>query len=113
MDPTTHLPLDNLGPGAVRGTYTSAANIGVYLWAVVAARDLGLIDTRRADQLAGATLGEVARLSRYRGMLYQWYDTSNGNVLLNPGQGDCNETTRNRTTAGSSPRSTTAGMRRG
>ncbi|HJQ42205.1 MAG TPA: hypothetical protein VJ831_03905, partial [Jatrophihabitantaceae bacterium] len=34
VDPTTNLPLDNLGPGSVRGTYTSSANIGVYLWAV-------------------------------------------------------------------------------
>ena len=93
VDPSTHLPLDNLGPGAVRGTYTSAANIGVYLWAVVAAHDLGLIDRARADQLAGATLGEVATLKRYDGFLYQWYDTSNGNVLVNPGQGDCTETT--------------------
>jgi hypothetical protein len=41
VDPTTHLALDNLGPGADRGTYTSAANIGVYLWALVAAHDLG------------------------------------------------------------------------
>lgn len=93
VDPVTHLPLDNLGPGSVRGTYTSASDIGVYLWAVVAARDLGLIDTARADQLASQTLAEVATLKRYKGMLYQWYDTSNGNVLLNPGQGDCTETT--------------------
>jgi hypothetical protein len=93
VDPTTHLPLDNLGPGSARGTYTSAANIGVYLWAVVAAHDLGLIDTGRADQLATATLDEVTTLKRYDGMLYQWYDTNDGNVLLNPGQGDCTETT--------------------
>src|ERR1700733_6332183 len=50
VDPTTHLPLDNLGPGSARATYTSAANIGVYLWAVVSARDLGVIATRQADQ---------------------------------------------------------------
>jgi hypothetical protein len=31
VDPNTNLPLDSLGPGAVRGTYTSAADIGVYL----------------------------------------------------------------------------------
>jgi hypothetical protein len=93
VDPVTHLPLDNLGPGSVRGTYTSAANIGVYLWAVISARDLGLIDTTTADQLAGATLQEVTTLKRYDGMLYQWYDTNNGDVLLNPGQGDCSETT--------------------
>ena len=89
VDPVTHLPLDNLGPGAVRGAYTSAANIGVYLWAVVAARDLQLIDTATAERMASQTLDEVSTLKRYKGMLYQWYDTANGNVLLNPGQGDC------------------------
>ena len=52
VDPVTHLPLDNLVPGAVRGAYTSAANIGVYLWAVVAARDMHLIDTATAQRLA-------------------------------------------------------------
>jgi hypothetical protein len=93
VDPNTHLPLDNLGPGTVRGEYTSAANVGVYLWAVVAAHDLRLISTRRADELAGATLGEVSALKRYDGFMYQWYDTNNGNVLSNPGQGDCTGTT--------------------
>jgi hypothetical protein len=93
VDPVTHLPLDNLGPGSVRGAYTSAANVGVYLWAVVAAHDLGLISESRADQLAGATLGEVRSLPRYDGFMYQWYDTNNGNVLLNPGEGDCTGTT--------------------
>jgi Protein of unknown function (DUF3131) len=93
VDPVTHLPLDNLGPGAVRGTYTSAANIGVYLWAVIAAHDLRLIDRARADSLITSTLDEVATLKCYDGFLYQWYDTNNGNVLLNPGQGDCAETT--------------------
>ncbi len=92
VDPTTHLPLDNLGPGSVRGEYTSAANIGVYLWAVVAAHDLNLISTSQADTLVTATLKEVTHLKRYDGFLYQWYDTNNGSVLLNPGQGDCTET---------------------
>ena len=89
VDPNTNLPLDNLGPGSTRGTYTSAANIGVYLWAVVAAHDLGLITTERANALAKATLNEVSTLKRYDGFLYQWYDTNNGNVMLNPDQGDC------------------------
>jgi hypothetical protein len=93
VDPMTHLPLDNLGPRAARGTYTSAANIGVYLWAVVAARDLGLISTQHAERLAGSTLEEVARLKRSDGFLYQWYDTGNGRVLQNPGQADCASTT--------------------
>ncbi len=92
LDPNTHLPLDNLGPGSTRGTYTSAANIGVYLWAVVAARDLRLIGTARAQSMVAATLNEVASIKRYDGFLYQWYDTGNGEVLSNPGQGDCPET---------------------
>ncbi len=93
LDPTTHLPLDNLGPGATRGAYTSAANIGVYLWAVVAAHDLGLIDRAQAQSMVSSTLGEVAKLKRSDGFLYQWYDTTNGRVLLNPGKADCSETT--------------------
>ena len=67
VDPNTHLPLDNLGPGATRGTYTSAANIGVYLWAVVAARDLGLIAPPGAGRLADdRTLEEVADVTALR-----------------------------------------------
>jgi hypothetical protein len=92
VDPNTHLPLDNLGPGAVRGQYTSAANIGVYLWAVVAARDLGLIGEARAESLAASTLREVSTLKRAYGFLYQWYDTSNGAVLKNPGDASCGST---------------------
>jgi Putative glucoamylase/Protein of unknown function (DUF3131) len=93
VDPVTHLPLDNLGPGGARGAYTSAANVGVYMWAVVAAHDLGLIDRSQADGEIASTLREVAKLQRFDGFLYQWYDTANGKVLLNPGQGDCSETT--------------------
>ena len=89
VDPTTHLPLDNLGPGSVRGEYTSSANIGVYLWSVVAARDLHLINTHEADARVSATLREVGRLQRSHGFLYQWYDTTTGAVILNPGQGPC------------------------
>ena len=89
VDPVTHLPLDNLGPGLVRGRYTSASNVGVYLWAVVAAHDMGLISESRADQLARATLKEVAGLKRYDGFLYQWYDTNTGDVIRNPGDIDC------------------------
>jgi putative glucoamylase/uncharacterized protein DUF3131 len=92
VDPASQLPMDNVGPGATQGAYTSAANIGVYLWAVVAARDLHLIDTPHANALAAATLNEVSHLKRFDGLLYQWYDTHTGAVLLNPGQSDCTET---------------------
>jgi len=95
VDPGTHLPLDNVGfaGGSATptgyGRYTSAANIGVYLWAVVAARDLGLITGAQAAERAGATLTTVATLRRHQGMLFQWYDTSTGQVIRNPGDIDC------------------------
>ena len=89
VDPSTHLPLDNLGPGTTRGAYTSSANIGVYLWAVVAARDLGLVSQGQATTLATATLNETRHLARGHGFLYQWYDTSTGQVIQGPGQAPC------------------------
>jgi putative glucoamylase/uncharacterized protein DUF3131 len=95
VDPRTHLPLDNLtyagGSSAPTGygRYTSAANIGVYLWAVVAAHDLGLITEQKATDQISATLTEVAKLKRDHGFLYQWYDTTSGHVIRNPGDIDC------------------------
>ncbi|MDQ6883067.1 MAG: DUF3131 domain-containing protein [Candidatus Dormibacteraeota bacterium] len=91
VDPSTHLPLDNTthaggSPVATNyGRYTSAANIGVYLWAVVAASDLGLISKREATREISATLTTVKRLQKDHGFLYQWYDTTTGQVFRNPG----------------------------
>jgi hypothetical protein len=98
VDPRTHLPLDNLtyadggSSPTARRRYTSSANIGVYLWSLVSASDLGLVSRDRATELAKQTLREVASLPSHRGFLYQWYDTDDGHVLLNPGQGDCQAT---------------------
>ncbi|MDQ6772356.1 MAG: DUF3131 domain-containing protein [Candidatus Dormibacteraeota bacterium] len=89
VDTLTHLPLDNIGPDGERGTYTSAANVGVYLWAVVAAHDLGLIQRREARTEIAATLTAVSRLQRDNGFLYQWYDTTSTHVIRNPGDIDC------------------------
>ena len=99
VDPATSLPMDNVtfaggSPTPTSyGTYTSAANIGVYLWAVVAARDLGLITTPAAVARVKATLTEVAQLKRFDGFLYQWYDTHTGDVIRNPGDVDCSTET--------------------
>jgi Putative glucoamylase len=89
VDPTTHLPLDNIGPGTTRGNYTSAANVGVYLWAVVSASDLHIITEARAAALVSATLGEVQRIKRSYGFMYQWYSTDDGTVIPNPNAGTC------------------------
>ena len=95
VDPTTHLPMDNVtfAGGATTptgfGRYTSASNIGVYLWAVVSAADLGLIGRSEADNRVRQTLTEVSGLRRSNGFLFQWYDTTNGRVIRNPGDVDC------------------------
>ena len=120
-DPTTHLPMDNLtyagGASAptTYGRYTSAANIGVYLWSLVSAQDLGLVTPGTAQQMARATLGTVSRMDRYDGFLYQWYDTTTGARIVNPTPGACDADRRPppSTTATSCPTSTTAGTPRG
>jgi cyclic beta-1,2-glucan synthetase len=73
----TFLPPDNFqeDPRPVVAHRTSPTNIGLYLLAVVSARDLGwlgLLDT--LDRLE-ATLATMARLERFRGHFYNWYDT--------------------------------------
>jgi Putative glucoamylase/Protein of unknown function (DUF3131) len=104
VDPTTHLPMDNLtfanpatstsaATPSSYGRYTSAANIGVYMWSVVSARELGLVSESAARALLTSTLTEVSHLKRFDGFLYQWYDTTNGDTILNPGQADCNTET--------------------
>jgi hypothetical protein len=95
VDPSTHLPMDNVtfaGGSSTPtgyGRYTSAANIGVYLWAVVAAHDLGLISRPAARTKLQQILRAVQNLKRSNGFLYQWYDTTDGQVIRNPGDIDC------------------------
>src|SRR5262249_46816992 len=95
VDPATHLPLDKVTFAGGSPTPTSfgrdtpASNVGVYLWSVVAARDLGLISRPAARARIEATLNEVGQLRRFDGFLFQWYDTSNGHVIRNPGDIDC------------------------
>ena len=95
VDPSTHLPLDNLGrrrPVRRRHVHVGGEHRRVPMGGRRGPRSGP--DRPRAGRFADqATLDEVATLKRYDGFLYQWYDTNNGNVLLNPGQGDCGETT--------------------
>ncbi|HWD63254.1 MAG TPA: glucoamylase family protein [Humibacter sp.] len=93
VDPNTHLPLDNLGPGTTQGRYTSASNIGMYLQAVIAASDLGLIDRGKERTLLAETMQTVSTMARSDGFLYQWYDTSTAQPILNPGGPACSTQT--------------------
>ncbi len=78
VGPEDHaLPPDNFqdDPLPVVAHRTSPTNIGIYLLATVTARDLGWIGTFEMVERLEATLATVATLERYRGHLYNWYDT--------------------------------------
>ena len=65
VEPRTGLPADNIGGSlrpATRSGYTSPTNIGMYLWATVAARDLGFISTGEATERIAKTLTTVEGL---------------------------------------------------
>ncbi len=71
------LPPDNFqeDPRPVVATRTSPTNIGLYLIAVVAARDFGWIGTLDALARIEATLATMDKLERYRGHFLNWYET--------------------------------------
>ncbi len=71
------LPPDNFqdDPKPAIAHRTSPTNIGLYLLAAVTARDLGWIGTLDMVDRLEATLASVAKLTRYRGHLHNWYDT--------------------------------------
>jgi cyclic beta-1,2-glucan synthetase len=78
VGPEEHgLPPDNFqdDPVPVVAHRTSPTNIGLYLLATVTARDLGWIGTYEMVDRLEATLATIERLERFRGHLYNWYDT--------------------------------------
>ncbi len=87
VDPVTHLPMDNitLGDKPSQGTYTSPTNIGVNLWSIIDAGDLGLISRRERDRRLADALAAVEKLPKYQGFLLSWYDTRTGDPITGPG----------------------------
>jgi hypothetical protein len=77
--PSTGLPADSIG-GALRpdtrASYTSPTNIGMYLWATLAARDLELISWPSAERRLRRALESLSALERHEpsGQFYNWYD---------------------------------------
>ena len=71
------LPPDNYQqePRGVIAHRTSPTNIGLYLLACLAARDLGYVTLRELVARVDATLDAIARLRTHRGHLLNWYDT--------------------------------------
>ncbi len=77
------LPPDNFqnDPAPVVAHRTSPTNIGLYLLCVVAARDFGWIGVARAIERLEATHATMARMARFRGHFFNWYDTRDLSVL--------------------------------
>jgi hypothetical protein len=79
VEPSSGLPAYYIGGdlrAETRARYTSPTNIAMYLWAIVAARDLELISEREAAQRSARVLESLARLERHdaSGQFYNWYD---------------------------------------
>lgn len=84
LRPEDHwLPPDNVQEkpwlGAARRT--SPTNIGMALLSCVAAADLELVGRRQAVELIGHILDTVEALPKWKGHLYNWYDTSDCSPL--------------------------------
>lgn len=71
------LPPDNFqeDPAPALAHRTSPTNLGLYLLSVVAARDFAWLGTVEAVERLELTLATMAKLGRFRGHFYNWYDT--------------------------------------
>ena len=78
------LPPDNFQetPQPVVASRTSPTNIGVYLLSIVSARYFGWISMAHTVSRLQVTLATVDRMEKYRGHLYNWYDTKTLQPLL-------------------------------
>lgn len=83
VDKANGLPLDNVlvAPGHTKVmSYTSTTNIGLYLMCLVAAQDMGFITTAEAETRLRKTLTTLARLSRWEGQFFNYYETISMNA---------------------------------
>ena len=74
------LPADRLeqsGPATWKPSrQTSPTDIAAYLWSVLAARSLALIDDRAADLRLAATLDSLGTMERHHGFFHNSYDVT-------------------------------------
>ncbi|MDA4808015.1 DUF3131 domain-containing protein, partial [Enterobacter hormaechei] len=61
---------------------TSPTNIGMYLLSTVAARDFGWIGFNETLTRIDDTLSTLEKMEKYRGHLYNWYETTTLRPLL-------------------------------
>jgi hypothetical protein len=78
--------MDSVSTGAApTGDYTSPTDIGVNLWAIIAAHDLHLTSLQQMDQSLNQALTAIESLQKWNGFLLSWYDTRTGLAVNNPG----------------------------
>ncbi len=72
------LPPDNFQqePKPVVANRTSPTNLGLYLLSIVAARDFGWLGLQDAAERLESAFATMAKLERFRGHFFNWYDTN-------------------------------------
>ncbi|MBR6049578.1 MAG: DUF3131 domain-containing protein, partial [Clostridia bacterium] len=80
---TNWLPPDNVqfSPVYTTAMRTSPTNVGMYFLSLLAARDLGLIDTDELFFRASAALESLGKMEKWNGHLYNWYDVKTRAVI--------------------------------
>ncbi len=63
---------------------TSPTNIGFYLLSILVARDFNFISTDSLCNKISLTLTSIEKMKKYKGNLYNWYDTKTLNPSPNP-----------------------------
>ncbi len=78
-----HLPPDNVQfvPHVMIAHRTSPTNIGMYLLSAAASRELGFLSVTDLAGRLEKSLGTLEQLPKWRGHLYNWYDTQSLVVL--------------------------------
>ncbi|WCR55609.1 MAG: Cyclic beta-1 2-glucan synthase [Bartonella clarridgeiae] len=81
---SNYLPPDNFQeePEPLVAQRTSPTNIGVYLLSIIAARDFGWISFEDAITRIKCTLSTLEKMEKFRGHLYNWYETDTLKPLL-------------------------------
>ncbi|HET7411781.1 MAG TPA: glucoamylase family protein, partial [Pararhizobium sp.] len=79
-----YIPPDNFqeDPSPVVAHRTSPTNIGVYLLSTVSARDFGWIGLAETIERLEQTVATIDRMAKFRGHLFNWYDTRTLEPLL-------------------------------
>jgi len=78
-----YLPPDNyqISPVEVVAHRTSPTNIGMYMLSVVAAVDFGFISPDEMYERLSKTMTTIEKMPKYKGHLYNWYDTKTLEIL--------------------------------